>query len=583
MIQEYKTLVPYLKKYRYYYIFGSLALILASGSQLLIPQFIGTAVDIISYGEFNLTEILVPLGKMMTAAMLIVLGRLGWRFLIHGASRNIEAQIRTLLFRHLLKMSSSYFNRTSVGDLMARATNDMNAIRMASGMGLVAAVDGIFMTVTILIILFTQSPRLAVFTIIPFPLITIFILTLGSMVGKLFRGVQNSFSDVSTQAQEVLSGIGVVQAYAKEDHFIQRFDEANLKYQQKNMQLVRIWGAFMPVITFLSGLTTLLLLRFGGEQVILSQLSPGEFVATLSYLQLLVWPMMGAGWTVNLIQRGAASLQRINEVLNTKPEIVDSEHAVLVEKPIKSIQIRNLSFRYEPEGPEILSDINMEIQNGKSIGILGRTGSGKTTLIQLFCRLYNPPPNSLLVNGHDILNVSKESLRSAIGVVTQNSFLFSTSMRKNIAFGLYEHEHEQLQKAADISTITRDMADFPQGWETQIGERGISLSGGQKQRTSIARAIAVDPEILVFDDALSAVDTHTEEQILQRLFEARSGRTNIIISHRISTLSHTDYIYVMDGGKIIQTGTHEDLSATPGLYSDIVKMQKLDSEHEGTT
>ncbi|MFW6362207.1 MAG: ABC transporter ATP-binding protein [Spirochaeta sp.] len=580
-MKEYTTLFPYLRRYKYHYILGCIALIIASGSQLLIPQFIRQAIDIISYGDFALGDITAPLVYILAASVVIVFGRLGWRFFIHGASRRIEGKLRSRLFSHLLQLSPSYYQSISIGDLMARATNDMNAIRMASGMALVAAVDGIFMTVTILIILISQSPQLAVYVILPFPLITIFILTLGSMVGRLFRGVQDSFSEVSTQAQEVLSGISVVKSYAKEERFITRFEEANWDYQQRNMQLVRIWGLFMPDISFLSGLTTLLLLRFGGEQVIIGRITPGTFVATLSYLQLLIWPMMGAGWLVNLIQRGAASLQRINEVLDSTPEIVQPPHPVAVER-MQHIEMKNLSFQYTPESEKVLENVSLEIPEGQTIGIYGRTGSGKSSLIQLLCRLYNPPPGTVFINGTDILELDIAQLRRGIGVVTQDSFLFSATIRQNIAFGLTDPDQEQLNRAADISTITTDMQDFPHGWETPIGERGITLSGGQKQRTTIARALAVNPDVLIFDDALSAVDTHTEEHILTRLFQERRERTNIIVSHRISTLAHTSYIYVLDHGRIIQQGTHPELSRSHGLYRDIVRMQQLDVQHEGT-
>ncbi|AFG37997.1 ABC transporter ATP-binding protein [Spirochaeta africana] len=578
-MKAYLTLLPYFRQYLRWYLVGSVALLVASGSQLLIPLFIRDAVDIIAFGDFTLQQLLRPLLFMMLAATAIVIGRLGWRFCIHGASRRIEGQLRSRLFSHLLRLSPAYYNRTSIGDLMARATNDMNAIRMASGMALVAAVDGVFMTIAILAILFAQAPQLAAYTIIPFPLITLFILSLGKIVGKLFRGVQDSFSQVSTQAQEVLSGISVVKSYAKQDRFIQRFADANWDYQQRNMRLVRIWGLFMPIITFLSGTTTLLLLRFGGEQVIIGSISPGTFVATLSYLQLLVWPMMGAGWLVNLIQRGAASLQRINEVLDTEPEICQPDNPRPLDT-IEQIEIRNLNFHYSPQEPPVLQDISLTIPHGKTIGLLGRTGSGKSSLIQLLCRLYNPPPGTVLINGSDILQLDLQQLRARIGVVSQNSFLFSATLRDNIAFGVPGAPHPLLERVAGVATIDRDMQDFPRGWETPIGERGITLSGGQKQRTTIARALAVQPDVLIFDDALSAVDTETEENILERLFAERRGRTNIIISHRVSTLSHTDYIYVLDHGRILQHGTHRSLSRSAGLYRDIVLMQQLDRAHE---
>lgn len=581
-MKVYKLLLPYLKQYRGHYIAGAIALIVASGSQLIIPQFIRAAIDIISYGNFALSDLIPAITGLMIAAFAIVVSRLGWRFFIHGASRRIEGSLRSRLFAHWLKLSPGYFNSMTTGDLMARATNDLNAVRMASGMALVAAVDGLFMTIAIVAILFIQSPTLAAYTIIPFPLITVFILTLGTVVGKLFRGVQDSFAEVSSQAQEVLSGVAIIQAYAKENYFNSRFGAANLEYQHRNMKLARVWGLFMPVISFLSGITTLLLLRFGGEQVILYQITPGTFVATLGYLQLLIWPMMGAGWTVNLLQRGAASLSRIQEVLSVHPEITQPLQPYPIHA-ISSIEIRNLTFRYSDDSPAILHDISMHIPPGSTIGILGRTGSGKSTLVQLLCRMYNAPVGSIFINAVDILQADLHNLRANIGVVGQNSFLFSATMRENIGFGLSEPDQQLVQHSANLATISRDIQGFPLQWETPVGERGITLSGGQKQRTTIARALAVNPSLLILDDALSAVDTETEEQILNHLFEERRGKNNIIISHRVSTLSHADFIYVLDHGRIIQQGTHFSLSTSPGLYRDIVHMQQLDSQHEERT
>ena len=450
----------------------------------------------------------------------------------------------------------------------------MNAIRTASGMALVALFDGVFMTIAILVILFTQQPRIAAIAIIPLPLITALTLFLGRFIRGMFRSVQEGFSELSQQTQEIFSGVRVVKSFVKEAFFLRRFREANEEYQTRNMRLVRIWGLFFPVVTFLAGVMTLILLRFGGEAVIMGDLSAGEFVATLSYLEMLIWPMLGAGFTVNMLQRGAASLGRVNAVLNEEPEIKNPPDPV-TDMSSTTISIRNLTFTYGDSEEPALKDIDLEIPEGSILGILGRTGAGKSTLLRLLPRLQNPPRGTVLIGGVDVLDYDLSTLRSAFGAVPQDTFLFSASLRENIAFGVENPDDDYIQHVADVSTISRDMRIFPAGWETQVGERGITLSGGQKQRVAISRALAKDPRILVFDDALSAVDTETEELILKKLLTERSGRTSIIVSHRVSTLATADRIAVFDHGRLAQYGTHEELLQADGFYREVATLQQL--------
>jgi len=573
-MKELRTLLPYLKKYRWAYILGIVSLAVTSGSQILIPQFLRVAVDEISSGSLDLREIGRLMLGLVGVSLAIAGGRFGWRYFIQGSSRRIEAELRSQLFDKFLELQPSYYGRSQIGDLMARSTNDMNAIRMASGMALVALFDGLFMTIAILIILFSQQPRIAAIAIIPLPFITALTLFLGRFIRGMFKTVQEGFSELSRQTQEIFSGVRVVKSFVKERFFLQRFRDANEQYQTRNMRLVRVWGLFFPVVTFLAGLMTLILLRFGGEAVIMGDLSPGEFVATLSYLEMLIWPMLGAGFTVNLLQRGAASLGRVNEVLAEKPEITNPEHPV-VEMPSTSISIRNLRFAYGDDEEPALDGIDLEVPQGSILGILGRTGSGKSTLLRLLPRLQNPPRGSVFVGGVDVLDYDLATLRRAFGAVPQDTFLFSASLRENIAFGVDEPDEAYIQHVADVSTISRDMKIFPQGWDTQVGERGITLSGGQKQRVAISRALAKDPRILVFDDALSAVDTETEELILNKLLTEREGRTSIIVSHRVSTLATADRIAVLEGGRLAQYGTHEQLLAEDGFYREIATLQQL--------
>ena len=573
-MNAYRTLLPYFRKYAWAYVLGILSLALTSGSQILIPQFLRIAMDMIATGVFDLRSIALLMLQLVGVSVAIAAGRYGWRRFIIGSAMRIEADLRRRLFDSLLRLQPSFYARSQIGDIMARATNDMNAVRMASGMALVALFDGLFMTVAILAILFAQQPLIARLIIIPLPLIALMTFFLGGFIRGLFRSVQEGFSDLSGHAQEVFSGIRVVKSFVKERFFLDRFRAANDEYQRRNMRLVRIWGLFFPVVSFLAGMMTLLLLRFGGEAVILGTLSPGEFVATLSYIEMLIWPMLGAGFTVNLLQRGAASLGRINEILNEQPEISSPDGAV-TEMTSSAISIRGLTFAYDDDSHPALVDVSVEVPEGTSLGILGRTGSGKSTLLRLLPRLANPPRGTVFIGGVDILDYDLATLRGAFGTVPQDTFLFSASLRDNVAFSMPDASDELVDHVVDVSTISRDLQLFPDGLSTTVGERGLTLSGGQKQRVAISRALAKNPRILVFDDALSAVDTETEELILTRLLTERADRTSVIVSHRVSTLSTADRIAVFDGGRLVQYGTHEQLIAEEGFYSEVAALQQL--------
>ena len=569
--------MPYMKKYRFRYLFGFVFLILTSGGQMLIPQILRVAVDTISGGSYTGEAVFNLAGRLILLAFCISCTRFGWRYFIHGTSRRIESELRGRLFDHLLILHPGFFAKTKTGDLMARATNDMHAVRMASGMALVALTDGVFMTLAILLILFNQAPKLTLYIVFPLPAITALIIFLGSFVGKRFKLVQEVFSTLSGLAQESITGIRVIKSFVKEEHFIRKFGEENDAYRRANLELVRVWGLFHPAVAFLSGLTGVLLLVFGGRAVIAGDLSAGQFVAIFSYLEMLIWPMIGAGFTVNLLQRGAAALGRINEILDVKPGIVSAPDGIR-SVPVGRIEVRGLTFSYNAGERPVLENLNFELSVGATLGILGRTGSGKTSLISLLPRLYNPPPGTVFLDGRDILSYDLAFLRKAFGIVPQDTFLFSATIRENIAFGSEgDPDGKLIESLADISTIGRDAAAFPHGLSTEVGERGLSLSGGQKQRIAISRALARDPNILIFDDALSAVDTETEEKILSRVMHLRKGRTNILISHRIKTLSFCDHIIVLDDGRIVQRGTHRELLDRHGLYREIHLLQMAES------
>ena len=577
MLKEFKTLIPYIRKRIPQYVAGLLFLLITNGGQLYLPQLLRRAIDTIASGSFTLNDMLPIVLLMVGIAVVIAIGRYFWRFFLGGASRRIEAELRERLFVHLQALSSTFYGKVKTGDLMARMTNDMRAVRQASGFALVSFVDGFFMTIAILIIMLSRDPRLTLLSISPLPVITIGVIFFGRFIGEQFRRVQEGFSALSDMTQEALTGIRVLKTFVQEPSFGKRFLEKNADYSNRNMVLVRTWGVLFPAVGFLAGITSLILILLGGRAVIEGTLSPGEFTAFLAYLQMLIWPMLGAGFTINLIQRAGASLGRINRILEEEPDIQSPPAEQAVRKPIRGeISIRNLSYAYPGTEKEVLKDFSIDIPSGSILGILGKTGSGKSTLVQLLPRILDPPPGTVFVDDLDVRSYDLTVLRNAISTVPQETFLFSTSIRDNIAFGSRNGDDELVRKVAAISTIERDFSTFPAGSETVVGERGITLSGGQKQRVAIARALASDAAICIFDDSLSSVDTETEDAILRDLLPFLKGKTLIVISHRISTLKTADRIVVLEDGRIAQLGSHEELLGQKGFYADIYRLQQLE-------
>jgi len=585
-LKEYKSLLPYFSQYRNRYIIGLIFLVIVDSAQIAIPQFIRMAVDIISSGVFEWRQILILCLLMVGTMTLVSAGRFLWRYFIHGSSRRIEAQLREKLYNHLQKLSWDFYQKNKIGDLMARSINDLHSVRMSIGMGLVAFFDFLFMSTAILIIIFVQDAQSAIYSIIPLPLVTVLILLFGGMVGKRFRAAHEAYSKLSDDAQETFAGISVIKSFVKEWWFIKKFADSNDDYRKANMDLVKLFGFFFPFVSFLSGLTVLIMLAIGGRRVILGEMTPGSLVAMFSYLNMLIWPLMGAGFVVNMIQRGAVSLGRVNEILNTVPSIRESENpktaeplasldAASEDAALPALELSNLDFFYD-ENKKVLEGINIKIMRGQWLGIMGRTGSGKSTLIKSFMRMVDPPKGAVKVFSLDVREWPLEELRKLFAVSPQDSYLFSDTIANNIAYGRPVVLNDEVNKAIDFACLNKDLENFQNGKETLVGERGLTLSGGQKQRTAIARAAIMESEFLILDDSFSAVDNETELKILDALWRERKGKTTIIISHRVSTLKYADNILVLDKGKMAEYGSPAELAKTGGFYGRMLEFQRLE-------
>ncbi len=568
------------------YIGGLICLVITDAGQLVVPELTKIAVNAIAGSRTDAFHILKICLIMAAVSAFVAVGRFGWRYFITGSARRIENGLRAQLFSHILKMDPSFFEERKTGEIMARLTNDLRAVRSACGMAVVSVFDGIFMAAFILVLLFVEYPSLTGWIIIPLLVLCVIVAFGGKFIAGRTRRVQEGFASVSAIAQEILSGIRVYKTFSSEDFAVKRFAEANSDYMDRSMSLVRIMGLFFPLINFLAGITTLLLLYFGGSQIIYGTMTPGDFAAVLIYLNLLVWPMMSAGFSVNWIQRGAASLSRIGELLDTEPEIIrfgGSEIGGEVsgnvsgdacsDKPGGDIEFRHLCFSHDERKP-VLEDISFRIPEGASVGIFGKTGSGKSSIINLIPRFHDPPPGSIFLGGRDIREYDLYKLRESIGIVQQESFLFSDTIRENIRFAAPWSSEEEILEAAEFSTISRDLKEFPLGLDTMVGEKGHRLSGGQKQRIAISRTFLTNPEVLIFDDCLSAVDAETEAGIIDGFLEKRRGRTSIIVSNRTATLAFTDFIIVIENGRIAAAKPHEELIEMPGLYRKIYRLQQ---------
>jgi len=604
LLKSLRPLLPYLKRYRWGYAAGTLCVLLTNGIWILFPLVLGKAADDLHEGVTR-HKLFVYAALLLAIAVTKGIFQFLTRWIVIGVSRDIEFDLRNDLFARLEILSYSYYQRHRTGDIMARATNDLNAVRALLGPAIMYSANTIVYTAGALAFMISLSPWLTLYTFLPLPAVSVVIQTFGRRIHDRFERIQAMFSDISARAQENFSGARLIRAYVQEEAEIRLFEAENQEYIRRSLRLVRLMGMLWPTLELMLGCAVVLVLWLGGREVIRGlshvtlvsnpgiphpgislpaitttlslsgSMSVGQFVAFSTYMMQLTWPIIALGWVINLFQRGTASLIRINEIMHEQPEIEDAPGAQDLEIA-GEIEFRGLNFGYE--GKQVLHDVNLRVPAGSSLAIVGPTGSGKTTLVSLIPRIYDAEPGTVLIDDRPIREYRVASLRKNIGFVPQETFLFSDRIRENIALGVDSATDQEIHSAADAANIAADIESFPEGYDTMVGERGITLSGGQKQRTAIARALIRNPKILILDDALSSVDTHTEDKILNHLRDVMRGRTTIFISHRVSTVRNADRIAVLHGGRIVELGTHDELLALNGYYCDLYNKQLLEEE-----
>ena len=575
---HYRILLPYFRRNLGILAIGVSSLLIVDLLQLFIPRVIKLAVDDLTRYQATSARLLSYAGMVLALALGIVVFRFVWRRCLFGHSRQVEEALRNRLFAHLQTLSFSYFDRANTGDLMAHATNDVQAVQLAAGMGLVALTDTLVLGTAAIGFMLYINPSLTLIALLPMPFIALFARTISKIFYERFQKVQASFSQLTERARENLAGIRTIKAYTQETAEIKRFDQTGRNYIAANLRMVKISGFFSPMSLIFTNLSMALVLVIGGKLTILNTISVGDFVAFNSYLLLLTWPMMALGWMINLFQRGSASLGRIQAILNTP-----SEAAEILEVPKKSltqgdIESRSLTFTYPGSNLPALEDIHLSIKPGQLVGIVGRTGAGKSTLCQLLPRLYDTPPGQLYWEGEDIHRWPLEELRRAIAVVPQDPFIFADTVRANICFGNPDASTDEMIKAAEAAHVLDEILALPHQFDTILGERGVTLSGGQKQRLTLARALILSTPLLILDDCFSSVDLETELAILANLKRYLKARTTLIASHRLEAMRAADVIFVLEWGRLREQGNHDQLLAQKGIYAALYRRQKLEVE-----
>jgi len=578
-LSSYLTLISFFKKYKRFYIWGILSLIAVDALQLAVPEILRRVTDAIQFGTLDRQQLLFYSIVIVVIGLLMMIFRFVWRILIINSSRRMEYELRNEMFDQFLRLSTSYYSKKKTGDLMAHATNDILAVRMAASGGVITLTDALFLNIAaITMMMITTDIRLTFMALIPMPFLAFAIYRFGVAINYRFKNVQQTFSHLTEKVQENISGIRIIKSFSREKDEIQNFDQYNEDLFKQNTNLALLFGTFLPTIQFISSISFFITLIYGTHLVLNHTITLGSFVAFNAYLASMVWSVAVIGFVINILQRGAASMSRINVVMAEKPDIKESEQPIHLKSITGSIRFANVSFQYEPDEALVLKNLHFTLEPGSTLGIMGHTGSGKSTIPALLLRLYDPDEGEVTLDGISLKKLSLESLRQHIGYVEQNSFIFSTTIRENIAFGVEDATQEEVERAANLAGLHQDILLFPKQYDTMVGERGISLSGGQKQRLAIARALLKNPSILILDDALSAVDTQTEEKILEGIQDTIDAKTTMIIAHRISTLKHCDRIMVLDGGEISEHGTHEELLEMNGYYAHQYQQQMLEEE-----
>ena len=573
-MNSFQFIAKYIKRHRFQYAAGIITLFVVDFANLFIPKLTGSITDGLTAHTFTWDDVKLCLLQIFLLGLTLAIGRFLWRFFIFGAARSIEKELRNDMFGHLEKMSVEYYNEHKTGDLMTRFTSDLNAVRMSIGPAIICVFDATVMTVMVIFQMMNYvNVKLTLLALIPMVIICIGEIYYGKIMHPRYKARQEAVSDLTDFVQESFSGVRVIKAFVRERAQMQEFARANRNTMDKNLHVVKLQAIVMPLLDVIIGLSSLVTLVYGGYLALIGEITLGRFVAFNQYINMLVWPMLACGDAINMFSQGAASIRRIQDVFDEKPEIQDTEETQDVDKLQGNITFSHLTFIHRGHSEPTLKDINLEVPAGTTLAVIGRTGNGKSTLVNLLLHLYNTKPGMILLDGRDINTIPLKTLRENIAYVPQDNFLFSDTLKSNIAFGVEDENMDRIVKATRAACIHENIVSFPDGYETIVGERGVTLSGGQKQRSSIARALMKDAPILILDDALSAVDTDTEEQILTNLKKNRVDKTTILIAHRISTIQNADTILVVKDGAIIEQGNHEELIRQGGFYYTLYHSQ----------